>query len=1003
MKVTRERVPSSKIKRVYKPIILETGSQKSNIRAPSISTTLPTLNFDTQTSLSTLENEYDRPTVNSITILNDSIDKPPAIHLPMTARTDVRNLSSIQSMRRLHHNNSSTSIDKRIQQEEKTNRPISSSKTKTPRLTKTIHSLSKNLLMSETVGYIKHDNPHKVLRPKTVEERARYVREQIEEVVKSGLGIEEMDSQLKMCFTYLNILSDKTYSKYMIMPETEKEIMTTLTEAEIYLLKLLKNVKKTLFKYNISQQNLTAQQDKNKKEINKLQTELEICRNEIGALQLQITKKEQIIQNMSQAPKAPENIWTIEKLKLEAQIERMTQEIRKLQEVEDSHEELKATIPALMEEDPRINTLTEEIDEKDRKLFGMRAVLALADVKNHDSRSELQEMTDRYNNLDKRFRALEKDLSETKERENTFRELALMTQEDILGKDLNYKKLHQHSQNLMKKCVEAQRRLGRNRLEQVEVNAMTVNSKESAAALFEVAKGVINSKDHTKRPILRQLSMENSFDRRNSKDDQRNIPLDKLCLYKPTFYGLIEDEYNKFKDLVDVDPEDNLYPLNRTYLAIIRGILDSKYNEFLYFDNPRQMSSFPEFVYSWFNTFYICPVRKNVQTIDTNNKEDAQKRRVGLYKFLTDPKLERTWDVALFKDFLDEKYSSDEIFFYLHCRYQIFRSPQLSNLAGALTPIHWVHLTVCEGVLKHMFKNMEQEQYESLLASFKERVREKKKKTFVDSSLVLKVLLETYRQQKRSKLENIRESFVKVAYEGLNRFEVSFADFKNIMDLHYPGASEVEKLRLYREAWCIGNGALDFKTFTIAASESNFFLSMLKTEMIADMPFVNEKIADEEEEHRTSQRIKQVKEFIESKYSQLSDSISKTQDWAATLGIESLIREMNYLVKMINLSSTGSHEVYNLHEVYSNFTKLTKLASDVQRYYALIQNNTVDCLDGLVKYEIQSFENLTKYTEFSSNIELAKNFEKNLKVKRFQNFFKYKKSNWYSLIALLKA
>jgi len=998
MNVTRERVPSSKIKRVYKPIILETGSQKNNIRAPSISTTLPTLNFDTQSSLSTLENEYEGPTVNSITILNDSIDKP-ATHLPMTARTDVRNLSSIQSMKRLHHNNSSTSIDKRIQEEKnpQTNRPISS--TKTPRLTKTIQSLSKNLLMNETIGYIKHDNPNKVLRPKTVEERARYAREQIEEVVKSGLGVDEMDSQLKMCFTYLNILSDKTYSKYMIMPETEKEIMTTLTEAEIYLLKLLKNVKKTLFKHSVSQQNLVLQQDKHKKEINKLQTELEDCRNEIGALQLQITKKDQIIQNMSQAPKAPENIWTIEKLKLEAQIERMTQEIRKLQEVEDSHEELKATIPALMAEDPRINTLAEEIDEKDRKLFGMRAVLALADVKNHDSRAELQQMTDKYNDLEKQFRALEKDLSEAKERESTFRELAFMSQEDILGKDLNYKKLHQHSQNLMKKCVEAQKRLGRTRLEQVEVNAMTVTNEKSRA-LFEVARGVINSKDHTKRPILRQLSMENSFDRRNSKDDQRNIPLDKLCLYKPTFYGLIEDEYNQFKDLVDIDPEDNLYPLNRTYLAIIRGILDSKYNEFLYFDNPRQMSSFPEFVYSWFNTFYICPVRKNVQTIDTNNKEDAQKRRVGLYKFLTDPKLERTWDVALFKDFLDEKYSSDEIFFYLHCRYQIFRSPQLSNLAGALTPIHWVRLTICENVLKHMFKNMEEEQYESLLASFKERVREKKKKTFVDSSLVLKVLLETYRQEKRSKLENIRESFVKVAYEGLNRFEVSFADFKDIMDLHYPASSEVEKLRLYREAWCIGNGALDFKTFTIAASESNFFLSMLKTEMIAEMPFVNEA---SENESQVSEKIKQVKDFIESNYKQFLDAISKTQDWAATLGIESLIREMNYLVKSMNLSSTGSHEVYNLHEVYSNFTKLTQLASAVQRYYALIQNNTVDCLDGLVKYEIQAFGNLTKYTELSSDIELAKNFEKNLKVKKFQNFFKYKKSNWYSLIALLKA
>jgi len=995
MQVTRERVPSSKMTRVYKPVILENHQPPKNAnnkRTTSISTTLPTLNFDTQNSLSTLENEYDRRSVNSITILNDSIDKGPAVNSLMTARTDVRNLTSIQSMKRLHKD-SSSSIDKRII-DEKVQRPLSSSKT--PRLTKTIQNLSRNLLMTDFTG---HSSSRKnlPLRPKAIEERARDVRDEINELLKTGLGIEEMDSQLKMCFTYLNILSDKTYSKYMIMPETEKDIVTTLTEAETYLIKLLKNVQKTLNRNNISQKNLIAKQDKHRKEIEKLQNELQNCRNEIGHLHLQITKKDHLIQSISQAPKAPENIWTIEKLKLEAQIERMTQEIRTLQKIEDDHEELKATIPALMVEDPRINTLTEEVDQKDRKLFGMRAVLSLADAKNQDSRTELQQMTDMHVDLEKRFKALEKNLAETKESENMFRELAFMSQEDILGKDQNYKKLHEHSQNLMKKCFEAQRRLGKSRLEQVEVNAMTVTNPElkKNALQFEVAKGVINSRDHTKRPILRQVSANLDEDeKRNS--NQKFIPLDKLCLYKPTFYGLIEDEYNKFQDQVDIDPEDSLYPLNRTYLAIIRGIFDSKYNEFLYFDNSRQMSSFPEFVYSWFNTFYICPIRKNVTLIDTNNKEDAQKRRVGLYKFLTDPKLERTWDVSLFKDFLDEKYSSDEIFFYLHCRYQIFKSPQLSNLAGALTPIHWVHLDICEKTLRNMFKNLSKEQYETLLTSFKERVRQKNKKTFVDSSLVLKILLETYRQQKRSKLENIRESFIKVAYEGLNRFEVSFADFKNIMDIHYPSSSEVEKLKLYREAWCIGNGALDFKTFTIAASESHFFLSMIKAEMIAEMPFAH---ATEEE----SDKINQVKEFIEANYKQFSGAIAKTQEWAATLGIESVIREMNYLVKSINLSSTGNHEIYNLHEVYSNFTKLTQLASSVQRSYTIIQNNTVGCLDEISQYEVQAFKNLTKFTEYYSNIELAKNMEKNLKAKKFQNFFKHKKSNWYSLMALLKA
>ena len=52
---------------------------------------------------------------------------------------------------------------------------------------------------------------------------------------------------------------------------------------------------------------------------------------------------------------------------------------------------------------------------------------------------------------------------------------------------------------------------------------------------------------------------------------------------------------------------------------------------------------------------------------------------MNFYIDLNIPKLNRMWEFCTFKEFLDEKYSNDELYFYLHCRYLIFRGPMLNH------------------------------------------------------------------------------------------------------------------------------------------------------------------------------------------------------------------------------------------------------------------------------------------------------------------------------------
>jgi hypothetical protein len=44
---------------------------------------------------------------------------------------------------------------------------------------------------------------------------------------------------------------------------------------------------------------------------------------------------------------------------------------------------------------------------------------------------------------------------------------------------------------------------------------------------------------------------------------------------------------------------------------------------------------------------------------------------------LLNPKLSKIWEVVTFKEFLSEHYLIDDIYFYLHCRYVLFKGPTM--------------------------------------------------------------------------------------------------------------------------------------------------------------------------------------------------------------------------------------------------------------------------------------------------------------------------------------
>mmetsp|Transcript_23049 Transcript_23049/g.20009 ORF Transcript_23049/g.20009 Transcript_23049/m.20009 type:complete len:80 (+) Transcript_23049:116-355(+) len=71
-----------------------------------------------------------------------------------------------------------------------------------------------------------------------------------------------------------------------------------------------------------------------------------------------------------------------------------------------------------------------------------------------------------------------------------------------------------------------------------------------------------------------------------------------------------------------------------------------------------------------------------------------------------------------------------------------------------------------------------------------------------------------------------------------NKMKIPFDVFKQFLELNYPFCPDTEKAKLYRDAWCLGEGVVNYESFFIAASESNFFTLVLKHQYFANVSYL---------------------------------------------------------------------------------------------------------------------------------------------------------------------
>ena len=840
------------------------------------------------------------------------------------------------------------------------------------------------------------ENKSKLIWVEKLQNKSSSLKGRIDQIVKEGKTLikegvwnNSISQLIQTCFLQFKFLLEKAHSKFILFPETERDFVENLLSINNTAVKLLKCIQNHVKILLNDQKNANLQLKNKTAEVRRLKNITEQQKNE----QVVIKEEKELIKTLEALVKKEkshsekiENIWSVEKQQFQAEIQRLQEEIIKLQAseytklLEDKYDLLNQVASI------ELKKLNEDGEKKDTEIAKLETLLERATLHLKDMKKEMEGLKS------KSIKSV-CELKESQERENFYfcsqnmhREIAHMSREEVLQLTNSNKTLKGTITELKEKLENLQTRFDKHLSDHANKGGFSLEETQKDGLMINATKDILMN---IKYPLF-STNLSSNKKKKEINLNWENIVLEKYTFFKPSFSLLIGQEGLLEKLKQGCDLHEIGTKLNREFIGIIRGIFDSKFNEIMNCNNIRQYSPFPDFVYSWLNCFHICPSKKYIRAINVQDKIPVEKRRSEFYKFLLNPYINKLWDVELFKHFLDEKYASDELFFYLFCRNVLFEGPQLKSLASTENVIHWLLFEKIEAAMKTILQNFDEEQYQILRKRLRGRARVKHDKVYGDTALFLKVLLEFYRNEKKKKFELLKNEFLDMyPIERNAKPHVPFNSFKQFLDVNFPFLSDVEKARVYRETWCIGNGVVDADSFFIMANENNLFMENLK------FLFSNKTMFKRTEKNQLNKL--ELQSVFETHCQRILDSLEVCKNFASRFGIEefliNIVFKQSELTQIMNSKKFPSEKY--LYQVLIDILRLlvkTKNLHSFEYHLSKTDDNKLIATD--VKVLEKLIEPLSQFEEEEKAIWV----QKETNAKKIQEFFRFKKSNWYQII-----
>jgi len=842
--------------------------------------------------------------------------------------------------------------------------------------------------------YAIRDNPQKI---KEYQDRINAMNEKIAKLAGNSMWEGDITQQFQTYSTQTRLALDKAYSKFILFPDIEVDLMEALTSKEASFMKLINLIKGSMNEIFVSNksrgQQIKVLEEDNKKMRSKLNEEKskELLIKEIDPIEMR-----NMYQNSLKNNEKNERVWNVERQQMIAQIQKLTSEIEELRntnnfsDLKKQYESFQTLVYA------KIKDLERDIEEKDVKILKLENLLTRSTMSYKEVQKEFKELQVKHENLSTHYQNYKRDFESSAETQSMYKEMALMSREDLIHTQMRCSSLNDTLNKTTAKFIDAQFKLDKLKREQSEMSIVNEADFQKDSSLLSTIKEAFQN---TRRQQL-GIRTQNSHGAITVNDpvSVENVQLEKYCYSKPSFYVFIQEEFEAEIIKTEANPEEKVFSIDRESLSSVRAMLDSKYNEFAYYEDARLHSQFPDFVYSWLNSFHVCPIEKRIKMANAEDPAQIRARRINLYKFLMNPKMNKIWDVVTFRDFLEERCAADEVFFYLTCRYILFRGPQLSYYSSCINPIHWIQFDKAEKLIEIILNKLGQEDFNTVKFKLRERAKKKAGKFFIDSGFVLRVLLEFYRNEKRLKLLMLQETFNKVSTSGKNnKPHVTFDVFKQFIEINYSFVSELEKARLYREAWHIGNGKVDYESFFIAANESNFFITALRASVIQKTVTLDTFSLTSEDQIY----LQDMNKMISTKYAELFVLFEKTKNFARLLGIENIVSSAVQLENVITKKFDSAFDETKGHGLYLLFNQLIQMYQRIRNQYFLTYRNTPTSEYELAKNDMKSIDIMMESISRYAVLDQADYMEKHNKARKFQTYYRRRRDGWYGLMTTL--
>ncbi len=393
--------------------------------------------------------------------------------------------------------------------------------------------------------------------------------------------------------------------------------------------------------------------------------------------------------------------------------------------------------------------LKKETEEKNRSCFKLHTLLDYTKKEVKDREAVLETEKEQYKVLNTKYTAMATELETNRALMKENVENMLMSAEDIARMKLRFMRkdgeIAQRDSAVKERDdkineLQTQLKLQREGLVQKKEISM-----ESALFYFvyDNPLGKVNNKSKAKSREGREDFLAEALGETKSVHDKDKIVertqetgeprLDTVNTKKYTF---LRPTYRAFiNDMLPRDERKTVTyaPSFPVWLQVtIRAIFDAKYNEcLLSYNKGKAISRFPEFVFAWLGTFCIDRETRGVKLLEYTEKDTmAAEGRLNLLLGLESASATKLWEIHIFKDFLEESLSLDELVFFLHCRFLMFKGPQMSVATAGFCVTHFVTKErVYDTIDRVLHKNKPEERKD-----LKRRLAEFNKATYRDAN-----------------------------------------------------------------------------------------------------------------------------------------------------------------------------------------------------------------------------------------------------------------------------